>query len=52
MTVISDRWFMIWLGSYLLAAIVLFFFIHVPLGPIFLGGIATFIISLYKFRKK
>ena len=36
----------VWLGSYLIAAIVLFFYFNAPLFPIILGGFAALAITL------
>ena len=48
----SNRWFFIWLASYLFAGVLLFFYFGIPLLPILLSGAVTLIVTFIKFRSK
>lgn len=41
----------LWLGSFLTAGILLFFYAGVPLAPILLGGLIVLGITLYRLRQ-
>ncbi len=45
------RQLLFWFGSYLIIAIVLFFYFHIPLIPVIGGGVLAFLLT-FIFKRK
>ena len=45
------RHVMLWLGSFIAAAVVLLFYFHIPFVPLALGGVVTLVVTVVRYQR-